>query len=201
MLMYQCTIGKMFSVLLLISISTFAGAKCPCAVLKTYCDYSPGPCPKANICHGTTTECSCEDCPGVPKGECQNCTAPPTPPEPKRCYGDSDCPNGWCPVGPYDGPDDVINCTSTPPPSGCTSYTVLNPGSENDCLYACATPGSQPGEPGANHPTCSSASCAFLDHSGPSLPYRVNDLLYLAENCVEGGKIDPVTTGRCSICG
>ena len=156
-----------------------AAVTCPCAALKTYCDYSPAACPRANVCHGTATPCSCTDCPGTPGGACKNCTAPPkpTPPTPagKRCYADGDCPaNQWCPVQFNAGAGDVYNCTSTPPPSGCTSYALMPPGDEGYCKSECDG-------------GCSSVDCAVYDDgSVPGAPYNSSDLLYLAETCASG---------------
>ena len=192
----RCPCSLMLVILSLFLVSAHATA-CPCDALHTYCDYSPGPCPKANLCHGTNTICSCNDCPGAPRGICQNCTAPPKPKP--GCFGDSDCPkNSWCEwIQDSPGPDGA-NCTTTVPE--CTSYSVLEPGDDNDCLRSC---GAQLDPPGADPPVCLSNYCIFYDRDeyySPQPPYRINDLLSIAYNCVSGGKQSVPSKGRCSIC-
>ena len=113
------------------------------------------------------------------------------------CYSDTECgPLSWCEIVGEPSSGGMYNCTSKPPPSGCKTYSVLDPGEQGECRYACyANPGGGPGPA-----ICTSTSCAFYNSMGVGAPFNVTDLLYLAENCVSGGDVSHPTTGQCSIC-
>ena len=96
-------IGRLIMITVASTITSFAAAECPCIALNTYCNYaSPtSPCPRAGICHGTTTPCDCDTCPGPTGNEaCAGCSPPPPPPPPppphpvdRWCNHPSDCPD------------------------------------------------------------------------------------------------------------
>jgi len=72
---------------------------CPCVALNTYCNYASAksPCPRQGVCHGTTTTCGCDNCPGFPGNTaCKGCTPSPgpapSPPVDRWCNHPSDCP-------------------------------------------------------------------------------------------------------------
>ena len=63
------------------------------------------------------------------------------------CYSDTECgPLSWCEIVGEPSSGGMYNCTSKPPPSGCKTYSVLDPGEQGECRYACyANPGGGPG--------------------------------------------------------
>lgn len=75
-----------------------AGDSCPCAALGTWCQYADdtAPCPRVNVCHGTTTPCDCNSCPTTASA-CSGCKPSPPPPPPptptpgKYCMHALDC--------------------------------------------------------------------------------------------------------------
>ena len=84
---------------------------CPCTAIGTYCHYlgPTAPRPRAGFCHGTSTPCSCDTCPGVPGGPaCAGCTPSPGP-GPSPGPSPSPQPGAYC-MHPSDCGDDEVCC-------------------------------------------------------------------------------------------
>ena len=110
------------------------------------------------------------------------------------CYSNHDCRNSsrgeYCVVdlNPGPGPSQY----GPPPPSGCTTYSLLEPRNEGLCQESC-------GVTDPNSPVCDSRLCAFYSDERLAAPHVIGDLVYLAENCVSGATIN-TDKGPCSIC-
>ena len=89
-----CNMGRLlFIIALALNCIVNTNATCPCIALNTYCQYAApaSPCPRAGFCHGTTTPCGCQDCPG-PSGNsaCKGCGLKP---QDRWCNHPSQCPD------------------------------------------------------------------------------------------------------------
>ena len=80
-----------------------AAADCPCAAENSWCNYAPSTsaCPRANVCHGSTTPCDCDTCPTT-GASCTGCAPAPAP-------GPAPTPGAWC-AHPADCQADEICC-------------------------------------------------------------------------------------------
>ena len=85
-------------------------ADCPCAAENSWCNYAPlsSPCPRANVCHGSTTPCDCDSCPTT-GSSCTGCNGPSPGPSPGPTPGPSPQPGAWC-EHPSDCQSDEICC-------------------------------------------------------------------------------------------
>jgi hypothetical protein len=187
--------------------SSSAAAQCPCDAIGSFCNYAPTsqPCPRTNVCHGTTTPCGCDSCPAPASDpfSCAGCKpgpAPtPTPPAPPA-------PTPPAPPAPVDGkcqePFSYCRCSCQYGDTALGSF-ACNCNAHHKALPADQQPNCCGGKYGfdawcAKPAAAAKPTCSNQTTSGVPMPssdfYEFGDYFRCVPNSASGG---PCQAGFC----